>query len=475
MENIDFNLLSPLILLAVAPVATLMVIAIYRNHTVTFCLAVILLVLFLIDCFRLWSLSFDNQMVDDLLMIDKFGLFFMILIAIGGILILFISYSYLNNNVKVAEEFYVLFLTALVGAVVLVSSIHFATLFLGLEILSISLYAMIAYTREWKNSIEGGLKYLILAAGSSAFLLFGMGLIYLQTGALDFEAIGSSLEKVNLISTAGLAMMLVGIGFKLGLVPFHIWTPDIYQGAPAPVTALIASVSKGSMVVVLVRFLHTTNSQQFAWIIWTFSAMAIASMLIGSLLALKQSNLKRLLAYSSIAHLGYLLVAIIAGSDFSVEAVTYYLVAYFISIIGAFGILSIFNSTGEIEQVSDLQGMFWTRPWLSVIFGVMFFSLVGIPLTAGFIGKFYVVMAAVNSGLWALAITLVVSSAIGLYYYLRVIKTMLTPVAKDAPKSALGQLSTMGLVVMSILGLLVIWFGVFPSQLIAVIRSIEVL
>jgi NADH-quinone oxidoreductase subunit N len=178
------------------------------------------------------------------------------------------------------------------------------------------------------------------------------------------------------------------------------------------------------------------------------------------------------LAYSSIAHLGYILIALIAGKDFSVEAVSFYLVTYFISIIGAFGTLSIFSTDGEIEQVDDLQGMFWTRPFLSAIFAVMFLSLVGIPLTAGFVGKFYLLLAAVNDGLWWLALTLVISSAIGLYYYLRVIRSMLTPMGDASPKTALGTLSTMGLTAITILGILIIWFGVFPSQLITVIRSI---
>jgi NADH-quinone oxidoreductase subunit N len=395
------------------------------------------------------------------------------LLGTASIVLLFISYPYFRQHTRVNEEYYLLFQTSVFGAAILVCSVHFATLFLGLEILSISLYSLIAYTRNWKHSLEGGLKYLILAAASSAFLLFGMALIYTETGELSFSGLQGTVGSTGVLFTAGVAMMLVAVGFKLALVPFHTWTPDIYQGAPTPVSALIASVSKGSMVVVLIRFINATQSQQLDWFVWMLSLMAIASMLAGSILALQQRNLKRLLAYSSIAHLGYILIAIIAATDLSTQAVTFYLVAYFIAVIGAFGTLSVFNTDQELEEINDLRGMFWTRPLVSIVFSVLFFSMVGIPLTAGFMGKFYVVLAAVDHGMWLLALVLIISSIIGLYYYLRVIKTMLSPVEQATTKTANGNISKMGFGVVTILGILVILFGVVPSQLIAVIRSIE--
>ena len=474
MESIDFDFLLPLIILACAPVVSMIAISVHRNHLVTFLLSVVSLLVFIVSIINLWADISVAHTVADQLIIDKFSLFYLLLLGLAGMLILLISYPYLCDHVSVREEYYILFQTAMVGACVLVMSVHFASLFLGLEILSISLYAMIAYTRNWESSIEGGLKYLILAAASSAFLLFGMALIYFETGHLSFSTLGNSIQSMQAISTAGMAMILVAVGFKLALVPFHTWTPDIYQGAPAPVSALIASISKGSIVAVLIRFIYATGSHDVNWLTWALSFMAIASMLVGSILALRQLNIKRLLAYSSIAHLGYLLIAIIAGNESSLEAVTFYLVAYFISIIGAFGTLSIFSVEGEVQQIEDLQGMFWTRPVLSVIFSTMFLSLVGIPLTAGFIGKFYVVLAAVNSGLWLLAGVLVLSSIIGLYYYLRVIKTMLSPVGETIPKTAAGNFSKIGFAVVTVLGLLVIWFGVFPSKVISLIQSFSI-
>lgn len=474
MEIIDFTYLMPLIILACAPVVSLIAISVYRNHLITFLLAVVSMFIFLASTIQQWSDLPEAHIVADLLVLDSFSLFYLVLLGGAGLLLLFISYPYLSQHAEVKEEYYVLFQTAIFGAAVLVISVHFASLLLGLEILSISLYSLIAYTRNWDNSIEGGLKYLILAAASSAFLLFGMALIYIETGTLVFAKLGHAFQSIGSLSTAGLAMMLVGVGFKLALVPFHTWTPDIYQGAPAPISAFIASISKGSMVAVLLRFLYATGGLKLDWLVWTLSMMAIASMLFGSILALRQDNIKRLLAYSGIAHLGYILIAILAKTDLSVQAVTFYLVAYFISIIGTFGSLAIFSSSdGEIEDIVDLRGMFWTRPLLSIIFSAMFFSLVGLPLTAGFIGKFYVVWAAISDGLWLLVIMLVISSVIGLYYYLRVIRTMLSPIEEHTPKTASAGLSKMGFAALSVLGLMVIWFGIFPSGLIGLIKSLS--
>ena len=294
MEIIDFTYLMPLIILAVAPVVSLIAISVYRNHLITFLLAVVSMFIFLACTIQQWSDLPEAHIVAELLVLDSFSLFYLVLLGGAGLLLLFISYPYLSQHTEVKEEYYVLFQTALFGAAVLVISVHFASLLLGLEILSISLYALIAYTRNWDNSIEGGLKYLILAAASSAFLLFGMALIYIETGTLVFAKLGHAFENIGSLSTAGLAMMLVGVGFKLALVPFHTWTPDIYQGAPAPISAFIASISKGSMVVVLLRFLYATGGLKLDWLVWTLSMMAIASMLFGSILALRQDNIKRL-------------------------------------------------------------------------------------------------------------------------------------------------------------------------------------
>ena len=474
MDQIDYTYLLPLMILACAPVLSLLAISIYRNHRLIFMLAVLSMILFIASTIYLWTGLSTAYHVGDLLVIDSFALFYFALSGVAGLIILLISYPYLSQQSVIKEEYYVLLQASVFGAVVLVASDNFATFFLGLEILSISLYSIIAYVKTRIKSVEGGLKYLILAAASSAFLLFGMALIYIDNGTLSFSELSRTFGNVSFLSEAGLALMLVGIGFKLAVVPFHMWTPDIYEGAPAPVSALIATISKGSVIAVLLRFIYATGSLDIDWFVWTLSFMAIASMLFGSILALLQSNIKRLLAYSSIAHLGYLLIAVLAKTNISLEAVTFYLVAYFISIIGAFGTLSIFSSAeGEIENIDDFQGIFWTRPVLSIIFSVMLFSLVGIPLTAGFMGKFYVVWAAISNGMWLLAIVLVISSVIGLYYYLKVIKTMLSTAENKSTGTWISKPSRMGMVVLSVLCILTIFLGVYPSQLIDLIQSIS--
>src|SRR5690606_14220558 len=314
--------------------------------------------------------------------------------------------GYLEARAELPGELYVLLLTAALGAAVLAASSHFASLFLGFELLSVSLFALLAYSREHKPGLEAGAKYLVLSGVSSAFLLFGIALLYAELGTLEFarieEAIGA--EGGGFYVAAGLGFVVAGVAFKLSLVPFHLWTPDVYQGAPAPITAFLATVSKGAVFVVLLRYFLGAGAFESAPLLLALSLLAGASMLLGNILALLQQNVKRILAYSSIAHLGYLLVAFIAGGDVAVESASYYLAAYFASTIGAFGIVAVLSSATdqEAEMLADYRGLFWRRPWLAGVFSLMLLSLAGIPLTMGFVAKFYVVAASVEASLWVL-------------------------------------------------------------------------
>ena len=268
--------------------------------------------------------------------------------------------------------------------------------------------------------------------------------------------------------------MVVGVGFKLGVVPFHMWTPDVYEGAPAPVTAFIATASKGGMVALLVRFFNTLNGYQYESLIWVFASIAIASMFIGNFLALRQNNVKRILAYSSIAHLGYLLVAFLAGSKLGIEAVSFYLVAYFITSLGAFGILAtLSDKERDAELLEDYRGLFWSRPVTATAFSAMLLSLAGIPLTAGFIGKFYLLAAGIQSQLWLLAFILVINSVIGLYYYIKVIAVMFDKKTQVKASEDLNPLVyIMSSFTMAILTILLIWMGVNPSAMMDLIRGV---
>jgi NADH-quinone oxidoreductase subunit N len=318
------------------------------------------------------------------------------------------------------------------------------------------------------RALEAAIKYLVLAGLSSAFLMFGMALIYADTGSMQFMHIaGLAHGSDDTYMLAGLALLLVGMGFKLGVVPFHMWTPDIYEGASAPVAALVATISKGAMLALMLRYFVSAGGYQSASVVLALSWIVIASMLIGNLLALLQDNIKRILAYSSIAHLGYMLVAFVAGGPLAVEAIGYYLSAYFVAMLGAFGVVSLLSNGAELtdtERLEDYHGLAWRRPWLTGAFTAMLLSLAGIPLTMGFVAKFYIIVAGADAALWLPLIVLVVGSAIGLVYYLRIIATMYSPLDQASIK-ALPPVSIAGSLMLAVLTLLLLWLGVSPQPL----------
>ncbi len=468
MTENNLLLLLPLIVVAVSAIVVLLVIAFYRNHSLTFGLTLLGLLVAMLTLPLIAPLL--PGLVTMLIVLDAFSLFYLGLIFIATFFVTLLSYGYLERFDGHREEFYLLLLLATLGAAVLVSSNHFASFFLGLELLSVSLYSLIAYLRSTANT-EAGLKYLILAGVSSAFLLFGMALIYGELGTMEFSSLGL-LANGSLLVLTGLAMTVIGIGFKLAVVPFHLWTPDVYEGAPAPATAFIATVSKGAMLGLLLRFFNAVDGYSYGSLVLVFTLIAIASMLAGSLLALLQNNVKRILAYSSIAHLGYMLVAFLVGGAMAVTAVTYYLVAYFVTILSAFGVITVLSKPAEeADSLADYQSLFWRRPWLAGLFTAALLSLAGIPLTAGFIGKFYVIAAGVEAARWLLVFVLVLSSAISVFYYLRIVVAMYTPPAPGEQAAVLPSLSLAGSGVLAVLTLLLIWLGVYPAPLIEAIRA----
>jgi NADH-quinone oxidoreductase subunit N len=475
MGRPDFVALLPLTVVAGTCVLVMIGIAIRRNHLVS----MLVTVAGLGSAFgTLWPASaVAPRQVTPLLIIDGYGIFYIGLMLASTIIAAILAYGYLQRQQDQNEEFYVLLLLGTLGAQALVISDHFASFFLALELLSVSLYALSAYLRLRSLPLEAALKYLILAASSAAFLLFGMALLYAQTGSMSLGETAARLAFPGGISrvyvSAALALFITGIGFKLGVVPFHLWTPDIYEGAPAPVGAWIATASKGSMFALLMRYFYGSWAHDWGGAYIVLSIIAIASMFAGNILALLQNNVKRILAYSSIAHLGYLLVAFQASQTFAVEAVTFYLVAYFITILGAFGVVTVVSpSERDADSIDDYRGLFWRRPALSLMFTAMLLSLAGIPLTAGFIGKFYIVAVASSARIWALVLILAVTSVIGLFYYLRIVIALYEP----GPRSAavprpLPAISIASEGVLWLLTILLIWFGVYPEQMLELIRS----
>jgi NADH-quinone oxidoreductase subunit N len=358
-------------------------------------------------------------------------------------------------------------------------STHFISFFVSIETLTISLYTLISYYRVRTKAIEAGLKYLILAAMSSSFLLFGMAMIYAVSGTMSFS--GLSLVTVEMGTgptitlVAGIGLMIAGIGFKLAVVPFHMWAPDIYEGASAPVSAFIATISKGGVVALLLRLFMTTDLFRYQKVMLAFVVISVLSMLIGNLLALMQKNLKRILAYSSIAHLGYLLVALIAGKGMGIEAATFYITIYIITLLGAFGLITLISQPGnESSDIADYEGLFWRKPLLAGVFTVFLLSLAGIPLTAGFIGKYFLLNAGLAKTQWLLAFVLVASSVIGLFYYLRIIVIMIKKDGKTVPVSTTITPSYSGGVwILVVLAILVVSTGLVPNCLIEMIKGLK--
>ncbi len=468
----DLHLLLPQIVLVVAAIIAMLSIAVKRSPSFIHKFTLLALV---VAFASMHYIGPESRQLTSLFIIDGFSLFFTGLILIAVFFVALISFPYFRKRNIEKEEYYVLLLLSTLGAITMVISNNFISFFLSLELLSVSLYALIAYLKHETSGIEAGIKYLVLAAVSSAILLFGIALIYAQTGALELDQIADSLaggSYKDVVFATGMALVIAGIGFKMALVPFHLWTPDIYAGAPAPVSAYVATVSKGSVFAFLLRLFTELNgsAHDAVWIV--FAVIAIGSMLIGNWLALRQQNIKRLLAYSSIGHLGYLIVALLAASTAGMHAAVFYLVTYFISMLAAFGIISyVSGKSKEAFKLEAYRGLFWQRPWLAVLLTAVMLSLAGIPITAGFIGKFYLLLSGVGSGLWLLTIVLVTSSSIGLFYYLRVVVTMFSR-KEGGYKMEADSASVSAGIALAVLFVLLLWFGLLPNGLMHYIHQL---
>lgn len=479
----DLFTILPLLILGGASVVVMVGIAVRRSHAVTLALTLIGLAAAFASLF--WIAPDAPRQVSSLLIVDKYALFYMGLVIAATFAVALLCYGYFGRQEGDPEELYVLLLIAALGSAVLVCASHFMSFFLGLEVLSVALYALNAYLHTRNFPLEAGIKYLILAASSAAFLLFGMALVYGQLGTMEFakikQGIGSAPNLNHAILLAGAALIITGFGFKLALVPFHLWTPDIYEGAPAPVTAFVATVSKGAMFALLLRYFTWSGSHHYGDVFLVFTIIAIASMIAGNFLAMMQGNVKRILAYSSIAHMGYVLVAFQAGGELASQAVAFYLTAYFITTIGAFGVIgAMSNGERDADRIEDYRGLFWRRPILASIFTAMLLSLAGIPLTAGFVAKFYVVTAGASSQIWLLVFVLIITSVFGLYYYLRVIVAMFSGLAHDheeaeapahEPSPLVPALSFTSGLALAVLTILLVWVGVYPSTLLHIIHN----
>lgn len=461
----------PVILCSLTAVCVMLGIAIKRHHFFNASIAVVGLSASLVSVW--WVLNnLPSQIVTDLFVVDSFACVYMALILAITLACVMLSHAYMETHSGNREEFYLLLVLSAVGAMLMACSRHMAALFISMEILTIPVFGLAAYSFARSRSLEAGIKYLVLSATSTAFMLFGMALLYAQTGSLSYAGIQAALTETAQMAPlmlAGFAMLFIAFAFKLSFAPFHLWTPDVYEGAPAPVSAFLATASKVAVFAAFLRLWQWMPALSSGVMNDVLAAVAGLSIVVGNLLALTQTNIKRMLGYSSIAHFGYLLIAVVSGLNIERSAVMIYLVTYVVTVLAAFGVVVQVSSPyqgADADNLHNYRGLFWKRPYLASVMTVAMLSMAGIPMTAGFIGKFYVVMTGVGAKLWWLLAALVLGSALGLYYYLRFMIAMylLEPGMRrfEAP---LNWGRTTGGLVLLLMAMLVILLGVYPEPL----------
>lgn len=412
----------------------------------------------------LWNSS--TRAFSGMIALDNFSLFFDLLLCIVGIITVLISMSYIKREGAERGEYCVLLLFSIVGMMIMASATDLITIFMGLETFSIAVYVLAGFLRHDLRSNESALKYFLLGAFSSCFFLYGIAIVYAVTGSTSLREISdfiknrAILDNIALIMAVGL--LIVGFGFKIASVPFHMWTPDVYEGAPTPVTAFMSVGVKMAAFAGFVRvFLYCLPdlSANYTDILW---GIAVATMTLGNLSALVQNNIKRLLAYSSIAHAGYIMVAMVAGNELGKASILFYLLAYAFMNLGAFAVVIQYGRRGEENlDIRDYAGMGFKYPLLGAAMAVFLFSLAGIPPTAGFVGKFYIFSAAVKAGYIWLTIIGVLNSAVAVYYYLRITVMMYM---REPTKEAVIEIRPSMAVALAIATFFVLVIGIFPSH-----------
>ena len=398
-----------------------------------------------------------------------------VVLALAALLTLFFTAGYGGRKEVESGEYYALVLFATAGMMAMAGGLDLVTIFIGLEVASISQYVLAAFRWHEVRSTEASVKYLLLGAFASGFLVYGIALIYGATGTTNLHEIAAAISSQGLTQSplllSGLGLLLVGLGFKMSAVPFHMWTPDVYQGAPTVVTAFMASGPKVAVVAALFRILFTgfdASRAEWGAILWW---LAVLTMVVGNVLALVQRDMKRLLAYSAIAHAGYLLVALLAGEELGGIGILYYLVVYTLTTLGAFGVVALVRDEDNGGTAIDkFSGLGFARPWLGAAMAIFMFSLAGIPPAAGFVGKFYIFAGAVQAGQVPLAVIGVLASLVSIYYYLRVVVVMyMRPAAPGEPALIPAHAAVRLALLIAVGGILVL--GVYPGPLYAAARA----
>ncbi len=438
----SLSLATPELIIAIGAMVLLMV-GVYSSERLNTTISVVAAVLLLVTAG--WTLLYpaDGTAFGGAFVSDAFSRFMKLLALIGSAVTLIMSLSFARQEKFDKFEFPVLILLSTLGMMLMISANDMLTLYLGLELQSLAIYVLAAINRDSLRSTEAGLKYFVLGALSSGMLLYGISLVYGYTGNTGFEAIATALTGAErqLGLVFGLVFVLAGLAFKISAVPFHMWTPDVYEGAPTPVTAFMAAAPKMAAMALTVR--ATMGAFEPIAADWQqiIVFVSIASMALGSFAAIGQTNIKRLMAYSSIGHIGFALVGLASNSEAGVRGVAIYMLIYLAMTLGTFAfILAMRRNDKNVEQIDELSGLSATNPVMATILTILMFSLAGIPPLAGFWAKWYVFLAAINANLYALAVIGVLTSVVGAYYYLRIIKIMWFDEPKGAFQPMAGEL-----------------------------------
>jgi len=460
----NWALALPEIFLAVCGLAILLLGVLQKRDSSTMCTMAVLAAFLVTAALVLQSdtgLAYSGLFIN-----DAFARYAKLLILAGGALCTILSLDYNERQGIARFEFPVLMLFSTVGMMTMASASNLMTLYMGLELQSLAIYVLAAFARDDVRSSEAGLKYFVLSALASGLLLYGMSLAYGFSGTMEFARIADAVASPQGVSTGllvGIAFIVAGLAFKLSAVPFHMWTPDVYEGSPTPVTAFMSTAPKVAPLVVLLRvmlvpFGHVTVQWQPIIVF-----VAIASMVLGAVAAIAQTNIKRLMAYSSIGHMGYALIGLAAGTEAGLRGVLVYLLTYVAMSAGSFACIIAMRRRGlAVERISDLGGLARNDLTLASLFAIFMFSMAGIPPLAGFFAKFYIFLAAVQSGMWTLAVIGVLTSVVGCFYYLRIIKVMFFDPAEPAFDARPTSLSFVALTT----GAFTLLFFIFPAPFI---------
>ncbi len=471
LEMLNLSIAIPeMFLLALA--CSILVIDVYlkdENRNITYVLTqlglAVTLVLIYLQSPESRELAFNGLFVNDLMAnVLKFAV-----VLLVGIVFVY-SRRYLQDRNIFKGEFYVLGLFGLLGMMVMISANHYLSMYLGLELLSLSLYAMVAFDRENPKAAEAAMKYFVLGAIASGMLLYGMSMVYGMTGSLNIVEIAVAVEKMqgdnNIVLIFGLVFMVIGLSFKLGAVPFHMWIPDVYHGSPTAVTSYIATAPKVAGFAMIIRILaESMGSIQTDWQ-GMLVILAVLSLGVGNVIAIAQTNLKRMLAYSTISHVGFIMLGLIAGNQEGYSAAMFYTLTYALMALAGFGVIILLTRSGfEAEEISDLKGLNQRSPWFALIMLIVIFSMAGVPPTVGFWAKLAVLKAVVNIDMLWLALVAVFFSIIGIFYYLRVIKVMYFDAAEDSNEIQCGKDMQ---ITLSANGIAVLVLGFYPAALMSI-------